>query len=82
LFGVQLQKNVLIILMSVEVMVLASNVLLVSSSCFFDDLYGQILFIFLLATAAAESCVALSIFVTFYRLRGEVQPLLVNLSKT
>jgi NADH-quinone oxidoreductase subunit K len=66
------RKNVLIVLMAVELMLLSVNFMLLIISSFLDDRYGQIFAIFILTVAAAESSIGLAILVAFYRLHGTV----------
>lgn len=73
LLGIVLnRKNILIILMSVELMLLAINLNFILFSTFTDDLYGQIFALFVLTVAAAESAIGLAILVIYYRLRGNI----------
>ncbi len=72
-FGIFLnRKNVIIILMSIELMLLAVNINLVAFSAFLNDLAGQIFAIFVLTVAAAEAAIGLAILVCFYRNRGSI----------
>jgi NADH-quinone oxidoreductase subunit K len=66
------RKNVLIILMSIELMLLATNMYFCSSSIFLDDLVGQIFALFVLTIAASESAVGLAIFVAYHRVNGNI----------
>ena len=73
IFGIFLnRKNVIIILMSVELMLLAANLNLVAFSSFLHDLVGQVFAMFVLTVAAAEAAVGLAILVTFFRNRGDI----------
>ncbi len=73
IFGVFLnRKNVIIILMSVELMLLAVNLNLVAFSSFLDDLVGQIFAMFVLTVAAAEAAIGLAILVVYFRNRGSI----------
>jgi len=72
-FGIFLnRKNVIIILMSVELMLLAVNVNFVAFSTFLDDLMGQVFTLFVLTVAAAEAAIGLAILVVFFRNRGSI----------
>ena len=64
------RKNILIILMSVELMLLAVNMNFVIFSVYLDDLLGQMFALFILTVAAAESAIGLAILVVYYRVRG------------
>ena len=66
------RKNVIVILMSVELILLAVNINLVSFSVFLHDVVGQIYALFVLTVAAAEAAVGLAILVTFFRNRGDI----------
>tara|TARA_Y100000590_G_scaffold273047_1_gene306559 strand:+ start:28 stop:339 length:312 start_codon:yes stop_codon:yes gene_type:complete len=66
------RKNVIIILMSIELMLLAVNINLVSFSIYSQDLVGQIFTMFILTVAAAEAAVGLAIIVIFYKNRGSI----------
>ena len=71
LFGVFLnRKNIIIILMSIELMLLAVNINLVAFSAHLQDLVGQVFAMFVLTVAAAEAAIGLAILVTYYRNRG------------
>ena len=66
------RKNIIVILMSVELMLLAVNINLVAFSVYLGDLTGQIFAMFVLTVAAAEAAVGLAILVTFFRNRGNI----------
>ena len=66
------RKNVITILMSVELILLAVNINLVAFSVFLDDLVGQVFAMFVLTVAAAEAAVGLAILVIYYRKRGTI----------
>ena len=66
------RKNIIVILMSIELILLAVNINLVSFSVFFDDLIGQIFALFILTVAAAEAAIGLAIIVAYYRNTGTV----------
>ncbi|EKV30845.1 NADH-ubiquinone oxidoreductase chain K [Caenispirillum salinarum AK4] len=73
-FGIFLnRKNVIIILMSVELMLLAVNINLVAFSAFLGDLVGQVFTMFVLTVAAAEAAIGLAIVVVFFRNRGSIE---------
>ena len=73
IFGIFLnRKNVIIILMSVELMLLAVNINLVAFSAFQNDLVGQLFALFILTVAAAEAAVGLAILVVYFRNRGSI----------
>jgi NADH-quinone oxidoreductase subunit K len=66
------RKNILIILMSVELMLLAVNMNFVVFSVYIDDILGQMFALFVLTVAAAESAIGLAILVVYYRVRGTI----------
>ena len=73
IFGIFLnRKNVIIILMSVELMLLAVNINLVAFSHFLGDMVGQVFAMFVLTVAAAEAAIGLAILVIYYRNRGTI----------
>ena len=61
------RKNLIVILMCIELLLLAVNINLVSFSIFLNDLNGQIFTLFILTVAAAEAAIGLAIIVTYYR---------------
>jgi len=82
IFGIFLnRKNVIIILMSVELMLLAVNINFVAFSHFLGDLTGQIFTMFVLTVAAAEAAIGLSIVMVFFRNRGTIEVEDVNRMK-
>lgn len=73
IFGVFLnRKNVIIILMSVELMLLAVNINLVAFSAYLNDMVGQVFAMFVLTVAAAEAAIGLAILVVYFRSRGSI----------
>ncbi len=73
LFGIFLnRRNVIVILMSIELMLLAVNINLVAFSAYHGDLVGQIFAMFILTVAAAEAAIGLAILVVFYRNRASI----------
>ena len=72
-FGIFLnRKNLIIILMSIELILLAVNINFVSFSYFLGDLTGQIFSLFVLTVAAAEAAIGLAILVCFFRNKGSI----------
>ena len=67
------RKNVIIILMSIEIILLAVNINLVSFSYFLNDLTGQIFSLFVLTVAAAEAAIGLAILVIYNRNAGSIE---------
>ena len=66
------RKNVIIILMSIELILLSVNINLVAFSSFLGDLVGQIFSMFVLTVAAAEAAIGLAILVIYFRARGTI----------
>ena len=66
------RKNVIIILMSIELILLAVNINLVSFSIYLQDLVGQVFTMFILTVAAAEAAVGLAIIVMYYKNKGSI----------
>lgn len=72
-FGIFLnRKNVIVILMSIELMLLAVNINFIAFSSFLHDLTGQVFTMFILTVAAAEAAIGLAILVTFFRNKGSI----------
>ena len=66
------RRNILIIIMCVELVLLSLNLNFIIFSVYFDDLYGQLFSLFILTVAAAESALGLAIIIIYYRLRGSI----------
>lgn len=82
LFGMILnQKNILVMLMSLEMMFLAVSFFLIYTSVYIDDVSGQIFAILILTVAAAESSIGLAILVIYYRIRHSITVEFMNLMK-
>jgi NADH-quinone oxidoreductase subunit K len=75
------RKNIIIILMSVELILLAVNINLVAFSSFLGDLTGQVFSLFILTVAAAEAAIGLAILVTYFRNRGSIAVEDINMMK-
>jgi NADH-quinone oxidoreductase subunit K len=73
------RKNIIILLMSIELMLLAINFLLITISTIFDNIHGQLFALYILVVAAAESAIGLSILVAYYRVRGTIAVKFINL---
>jgi NADH-quinone oxidoreductase subunit K len=81
-FGIFLnRKNVIVILMSIELLLLAVNINFVAFSAFLHDLVGQVFALFILTVAAAEAAIGLAILVVYFRNRGTIAVEDVNLMK-
>jgi NADH-quinone oxidoreductase subunit K len=82
IFGIFLnRKNIIVILMSVELILLAVNLNLVAFSAALDDLAGQVMAMFVLTVAAAEAAIGLAIVVVYFRNRGSIDVEDVTLMK-
>ncbi|MGA0715119.1 MAG: NADH-quinone oxidoreductase subunit NuoK [Gemmobacter sp.] len=82
IFGIFLnRKNVIVILMSIELMLLAVNINFVAFSAHLGDLSGQVFTMFVLTVAAAEAAIGLAILVAFFRNRGSIDVERVNVMK-
>ncbi len=66
------RKNILLLLLALEIMLLAVNINLVVFSVFLDDLLGQLFTLIVLTVAAAESALGLAILIVYYRVRGGI----------
>jgi len=82
IFGIFLnRKNVIIILMSIELMLLAVNINLIAFSFYLQDLTGQIFAIFVLTVAASEAAIGLAIVLVYFRHRGTIAVEDINMMK-
>ena len=75
------RKNVIIILMSIELILLSVNINFVAFSAYLGNMVGQIFALFVLTVAAAESAIGLAILVVYFRNRGSIAVETVNLMK-
>jgi NADH:ubiquinone oxidoreductase subunit K len=73
------RKNILVMLMSIELMLLAVNMNFLVFSVYLDDVLGQVFALFVLTVAAAESAIGLALLVIYYRIRGTIQVEYINL---
>lgn len=72
-FGIILnRRNILIILMCIELVLLSVNLNFIMFSAYLDDFYGQIFSLFVLTVAAAESAIGLAILILYFRIRGKI----------
>ena len=67
-----IRKNILLLLLALEIMLLAVNINFVVFSVFLDDLLGQVFTLIVLTVAAAESALGLAILIVYYRVRGGI----------
>ena len=82
IFGIFLnRKNVIIILMSIELLLLAVNINLIGFSAHLGDLVGQVFAMFVLTVAAAEAAIGLAILVVYFRNRGDIDVERINMMK-
>ena len=75
------RKNIIIILMSIELILLAVNINFVAFSAYLGDLVGQVFALFVLTVAAAEAAIGLAILVTYFRNRGSIAVDDINMMK-
>ena len=75
------RKNIIVMLMSIELMLLAVNFNFLVFSMVVDDVLGQVFSLFILTVAAAESAIGLALLVIYYRARGTVAIEFINLMK-
>ena len=75
------RENIIIMLMSIELMLLAVNLNFLLFSVYLDDLMGQLFALLVLTVAAAESAIGLALLVVYYRVRGTIAVEFINLMK-
>ena len=75
------RRNIIVILMAIELILLAVNINLVAFSAFLGDLSGQIFALFVLTVAAAEAAIGLAVLVVYFRNRGTIAVEDINLMK-
>ena len=75
------RKNVIVILMSIELILLSVNINLVAFSAFLGDLTGQVFSLLILTVAAAEAAIGLAVLVTYFRNRGSIAVEDINVMK-
>ena len=75
------RKNIIVMLMSIELMLLAVNVNFLVFSVALDDIMGQVFALLVLTVAAAESAIGLALLVVYYRVRGTIAVEFINLLK-
>jgi NADH-ubiquinone oxidoreductase chain 4L len=66
------KKNIILMLISIEIMLLSITLLILINSWVFEDILGQVFAVYIIVIAAAESAIGLGILVAFYRLRGSI----------
>ena len=82
IFGIFLnRKNVIVMLMSIELILLAVNLYFIAFSVYLGDLTGQVFTLFILTVAAAEAAIGLAIIVCFFRNRGTIAVEDINMMK-
>nr|AER54451.1 NADH dehydrogenase subunit 4L [Cassiopea andromeda] len=80
--GISLNKsNLIIMLMSIELMLLSTSIIFIVTTMFYEQIIGQIFTLFILTIAAAESAIGLAIIVAYFRLRGKISIKLLNTLK-
>ena len=75
------RKNIIVILMSIELILLSVNINLVAFSTFLGDIVGQVFALLVLTVAAAETAIGLAVLVVYFRNRGSIEVENVNLMK-
>lgn len=75
------RKNIIVMLMSIELMLLAVNLNFLLFSVYLDDVVGQVFALLVLTVAAAESAIGLALLVVYYRVRGTIAVEFINLLK-
>ena len=75
------RKNIIVILMAIELILLSVNINLVAFSAFLGDMVGQVFAMFVLTVAAGEAAIGLAILVVFYRNRGSIAVEDVNMMR-
>jgi NADH-quinone oxidoreductase subunit K len=82
IFGIFLiKKNIIVILMAIELMLLSININFIIFSVYLDDVQGQVFALFVLTVAAAESAIGLAILVVYYRIKGVISINYINTIK-
>ena len=76
------QRNLIITLISIELLLVSVNLLFITTSIFIDDFIGQLFALFILTIAAAEASIGLAIIIIFYRLKGSLSINLRSFLKT
>jgi NADH-ubiquinone oxidoreductase chain 4L len=66
------KKNIILMLISIEIMLLSITLIILINSWVFEDILGQVFAVYIIVIAAAESAIGLGILVAFYRLRGSI----------
>jgi len=72
------RKNIIVILMCIELMLLAVNMYFIVYSVYLDDILGQVFALFILTVAAAESAIGLAILLVYYRITGTILTLFIK----
>ena len=73
-----IKKNIIVVLMAIELMLLSININFILFSIYLDDIVGQIFALFVLTVAAAESAIGLAILVVYYRIKGLISINFIN----
>nr|AER54495.1 NADH dehydrogenase subunit 4L [Cyanea capillata] len=82
ILGISLNRtNLIILLMSIELLLLAASLLFIVGASFYNIFFGQLFTITILTIAAAESAIGLAIIVTYFRIRGKISIKLLNTLK-
>lgn len=81
IWGLVLRKNLILVLISIELLLLSVNLLFIFFSLYLDDISGQVFSLFILTVAGGESAIGLAILVSFYRLQSLISIDLVSFLK-
>lgn len=75
------RKNVVVVLMSIELMLIGINMNFIVGSVYMDDILGEVISLYILTVAAAEAAIGLAVLVLYYRLRGVIDVNIINILK-
>lgn len=80
--GISLNRtNLIILLMSLELLLLATSMIFIVGAAYYDTLFSQLFTLIILTVAAAESAIGLAIIVTYFKIRGKISTKLLNTLK-
>ena len=82
ILGISINRsNLIILLMSIELMLLSTSLIFIVTSVFYSQILGQLFTLFIFTIAAAESAIGLAIIVSYFRIKGKVSIKLLNILK-
>lgn len=73
------RKNIIVMLMCIELLLLSINLLFIIGSCVLDNIFGEVFALYILVVAASESAIGLSILIAYYRITGTIAVKYINL---